>query len=94
MLAHLDVLEEYPKLYTRREEPITITGESPNSGQLKLAWTYFLSDFRKELLELPFLDNYSSSGPHNLPYVARYVRDQAVDHRPEVKNNLGDPSPR
>jgi len=88
MLASLDVLEEYPKLYTRKIQPILLTGESAESGQVKQAWTYLLSDFKDELLNLPHLDSYLSDGSHNLPYVARYVRDMSVDHRPDVKNNI------
>jgi len=86
MLASLDILEEYPKLYTRRQEPILLTGDSNDSGLVKQAWTYFLSDFKPELLNLPHLDSYLSNGSHNKPYVARYVRDASVDHRPDVKN--------
>jgi gamma-glutamylaminecyclotransferase len=89
MLTNLDILEEYPKLYTRREEEIKVIQEQPNGlpslPPVIFAWTYFLSDFRPELLQKPFLDSYSSEGPHNLPYVARYVRDKAFDHRSQVK---------
>lgn len=86
MRDSLDILEEYPKLYTRRVEPVLLTGDSDNSGQVKECVTYFLSDFKQELLSRPHLDLYLSNGTHNLPYVARYVRDMSVDHRPDVKN--------
>jgi gamma-glutamylaminecyclotransferase len=87
MLSKLDILEEYPKLYTRREEPIVISEENSGSETERVihAWTYFLFQFRPEMLELPQLDIYASEGPHCLPYVSRYVRDKAVDHRLEVK---------
>ncbi len=96
MLTNLDILEEYPKLYTRREEPILVTADTPAPGSengqvVKMAWAYFLSDFRQELLKLPYIDNYHS-GMNNLEYVARYVRDKNIDHRPEVKNNIKVPS--
>lgn len=92
MLANLDILEEYPKLYTRREEPILMTSPGSENGQVvKMAWTYFLSDFRQELLNLPYIDCYRN-GINNLEYVTRYVRDKNIDHRPEVKNNLSVPS--
>lgn len=80
MLSNLDILEEYPKLYTRREEEITLV-----DGTLVEAWAYFLTNFQPDLLERPFLESYESRGSHNLPYVARYIRDQAFDHRSQVK---------
>jgi len=89
MLENLDILEEYPKLYTRREEEIVTIRKHRHDITVPLlidAWTYFLTDYQPSLLEKPFLDKYSSSDPsHNLPYVARYVRDKAFDHRSEVK---------
>jgi len=84
MLSNLDILEEYPKLYTRRQEKIIIKDQ--NLERTIEAWTYFLIEFRSEMLSLPYLDDYSSTGPHNLPYFARYLRDEAIDHRVEVKN--------
>ncbi|CAG0901733.1 unnamed protein product [Cyprideis torosa] len=59
MLRNLDVLEDYPKHYTRREEPIRMDGEE---------------DFRPCLLDLPYLHTYTSNGSHGLPYVERYQR--------------------
>ena len=84
MLSNLDILEEYPKLYTRRQERITVVGRDSTEREIE-AWTYFLVQFRPEMLNLPQLDSYSSEGPHNMPYVARYIRDKTVDHRFEVK---------
>jgi len=92
MLANLDILEEYPKLYTRREEEIIPINKADSTDLISdggpsviKAWAYFLSDFQPVLLRQPFLDSYSSEGNHNLPYVARYVRDKSFDHRPQVK---------
>ncbi len=82
MLSNLDILEEYPKLYTRREEEINL---QDNNGKVVQAFTYFLTNFQPDLLERPFLPSYESEGPHGLPYVARYIRDKAYDHRTEVK---------
>jgi len=95
MLAHLDILEEYPKLYTRRvEDIITIADQNTNTtradqinNDVVKAVTYFLTDFKTDMLSLPYLDNYSAFGPHNLPYVSRYLREKNVDHRFQVKLN-------
>ncbi|TRY67878.1 hypothetical protein TCAL_08025 [Tigriopus californicus] len=70
-LKHLDVLEDYPKWYTRRTERITIlksSHKSVESVQELECVMYFLLKHRPEMLELPFLNNYSSSGPHGLPF--------------------------
>lgn len=80
MLGNLDILEEYPRLYTRRLEPVSVQLESPDNAQETLlhATTYFLVKYRPEILNLPHLESYSSSGPHNLPYTARYLRGKHV----------------
>jgi len=77
MLGNLDILEAYPKLYTRREEKVQV---EMNDGSSKLfhAWTYLLIQFSREMLDLPHLSSYSSTGPHNLPYMARYLRDKIL----------------
>ena len=84
MLANLDILEEYPHLYTRRVEDIIVPEQLSPTGVVK-AWAYFLPSFQPDMLDKPHLESYSSKGPHNLPYLERYLRDQAVDHRKEVK---------
>ncbi|XP_059081198.1 gamma-glutamylaminecyclotransferase C-like [Tigriopus californicus] len=74
-LKHLDVLEDYPKWYTRRTERITIlksSHKSVESVQELECVMYFLLKHRPEMLELPFLNNYSSSGPHGLPFKYEY----------------------
>jgi len=87
MLANLDILEEYPKLYIRRFEKIVVNepkadsssldDSSINTGNIIEAWIYLLKDFQPKMLELPNLECYSSSGPHNLPYSARYIEEEA-----------------
>ncbi|CAG7818967.1 unnamed protein product [Allacma fusca] len=69
MLSKLDILEEYPKLYVRREEVILVPPEVKSEGVLN-ATIYFLPSFQPDLLTKPFLESYSSNGPHNLRYVA------------------------
>lgn len=85
MLANLDILEEYPKLYTRREEEIDLHCDNEGTSRVVQAVAYFLSNFQPTLLERPHLDCYQSEGTHNLPYIARYIRDKEYDHRTEVK---------
>lgn len=73
-LKHLDVLEDYPKLYKRRLECIKIvkpTHKSVESTTELECIVYFLVKHKPEILELPFIDNYSSAGSHGLPYNAR-----------------------
>ncbi|OXA61140.1 putative gamma-glutamylcyclotransferase CG2811 isoform X2 [Folsomia candida] len=70
MLANLDILEEYPKLYTRREEEIDLHCDNEGTSRVVQAVAYFLSNFQPTLLERPHLDCYQSEGTHNLPYIA------------------------
>lgn len=89
MLSNLDILEECPKLYIRRQERITkISSESNDeSNEIIEAWTYFLPDFKMEMLQLEMLEKYSTHDGHNKPYIARYIRDKEVDHRKEVRQS-------
>jgi len=85
MLANLDILEEYPKIYTRRQESIIINDPNSESERTIEAWIYFLIKFRDEMLDLPYLDNYSTRGPHNLPYLCSYRDPSTIDeHRGEI----------
>ncbi|CAG0914111.1 unnamed protein product [Notodromas monacha] len=68
-LKYLDILEDYPVFYSRREELI-----DSDDGVARKCWTYFLSKHKPELLRLPFLETYSSAGDHGLEYVTRYSR--------------------
>jgi hypothetical protein len=65
----LDILEAYPRFYTRRQEQILMT-----SGDTVAAWTYMLPAWREELIASEHLVSYSSIGPHGRVYVDRYVR--------------------
>lgn len=71
-LKHLDVLEDYPKLYTRRLEGIEVlASDDPDYkvGQQVEAITYFLIKHKEEMLRFDMMDEYSSSGDHGKPYV-------------------------
>ncbi|XP_037574094.1 gamma-glutamylaminecyclotransferase isoform X1 [Dermacentor silvarum] len=81
MLAMLDDFESHPKYYVRSEEEIELLASKSNDEKTKKkikAWIYFLKDYREELLQRPYLANYSSKGDHGLEYVPRYLR-QAQD---------------
>ena len=77
MVKHLDILEDYPKHYTRRQERVQLVEISEKDSEFKVgdvingAWIYLLADFKAEMLQLPFLTEYKSKGPHGLAYVER-----------------------
>lgn len=79
----LDILEAYPKFYTRRQEQILMT-----SGETVAAWTYLLPVWRDELMVEEHMVSYSSKGPHGREYVSRYVR--AKDQQDNGYNLIAD----
>merc|ERR1712226_898688 len=77
--AHLDILEDYPKLYKRRKERINLKNPTDISkfkekgfvkdGQNYVeCWMYFLVKHKPEMLEGPFYTDYRSAGDHGRPY--------------------------
>lgn len=100
MLRFLDDFEGVPQgYYDRIEIPVELlnsNGEeqeplyfnaSDKSGSFS-ASAYFLREFKQELLQLPFIQNYDSYGPHGLPYEERFDRsakEEADNAIPEVK---------
>jgi len=64
-LKALDILEAYPRFYTRRQEEIVLS-----SGERMAAWTYLLPVWREELMTSEHMVSYSSKGPHGREYVA------------------------
>lgn len=68
-LKALDILEAYPRFYTRKEEDIIMS-----SGDVLKAWTYLLPVWREELFTSEHFVSYASKGPHGREYVSRYVR--------------------
>lgn len=92
MLEMLDDFECHPKYYLRTEEDIELTSKSNDEKTKKelKAWIYFLKDYREELLQRPYIANYSSKGDHGLEYVPRYLRkaqDPKNSHWQEVLRN-------
>lgn len=72
MLQHLDVLEDYPKHYTRCQESVRLLNEPSETLQ---CWVYLLPRYKPFILHLCYLEEYSSTGDHGLPYVPRYRRE-------------------
>uniref|UniRef100_A0A914VZE8 Gamma-glutamylcyclotransferase family protein n=1 Tax=Plectus sambesii TaxID=2011161 RepID=A0A914VZE8_9BILA len=61
----LDILEAYPRFYTRTQEPILLA-----TGDTVVAWTYLLPVWREELMTSEHFVAYSSKGSHGREYVA------------------------
>merc|ERR1712215_571299 len=70
MLAHLDILEAYPSLYTRKLTLIDVNGCKVES------WIYLMNDFRDELLDNEYLDEYSTK---ILPWDTAYLEEKDGD---------------
>nr|ACO11723.1 UPF0131 protein CG2811 [Caligus rogercresseyi] len=89
MLPHLDILEEHPKHYIRKQTPVKLIScpkdEALTSEEEELsAWLYFLPTFRDSILELPYITEYSSKGNHGLPYKEREDRTASLDYVKEL----------
>lgn len=74
MLAFLDDFEGHPAYYTRRETPTTRTDANDSVPGELAPWIYTLNRYKAEMLALPMLATYDSSGDHGLPYVERLER--------------------
>jgi gamma-glutamylaminecyclotransferase len=72
-LAALDEFEAYPELYTRIKIEIALTrNEHWNAidpQEIRECWTYFLPQWKPEMLELPFRRSYTSISDDHPPYV-------------------------
>ncbi|XP_033725854.1 gamma-glutamylaminecyclotransferase C-like isoform X2 [Pecten maximus] len=82
MLEALDQLEGHPNFY--RRELIAVTGED---GSTVDCGCYFLINFRKDLLELPFQESYHFEGSHNLQFSMPSARE-GVDELEERRTFL------
>jgi len=69
-LAYLDILENYPILYTRKVVDIIVENETESGTTIKQAWTYFLKTHKPDMLQKTCIENYSAYGSHGLRYVA------------------------
>nr|XP_053621475.1 putative gamma-glutamylcyclotransferase CG2811 isoform X2 [Plodia interpunctella]XP_053621476.1 putative gamma-glutamylcyclotransferase CG2811 isoform X2 [Plodia interpunctella] len=68
MLSKLDKLEGHPNYATREIDDIEVMRRQGN--EIIKCWVYFLKQFKVELLSVPHLENYTSSGSHGKPYIA------------------------
>ena len=62
MFASCDKLEAHPLYYTREQIPVTMVTQD-DRRQLN-AWIYFLKDFKPELLNKEYIDDYDADGEH------------------------------
>ncbi|RVE42378.1 hypothetical protein evm_012999 [Chilo suppressalis] len=69
MLKNLDILEDHPSYYVRELDDIRVIKEGTDEVMEMKCWVYYLKRFKSELLNRPFLENYSSKGGHGLPYM-------------------------
>uniref|UniRef100_A0A2M4CNS9 Gamma-glutamylcyclotransferase family protein n=1 Tax=Anopheles darlingi TaxID=43151 RepID=A0A2M4CNS9_ANODA len=77
MLARLDVLEDYPRLYERRPEAIQSEGKTGGT-EVVSCWIYLLQRFPPALLEKPMLEEYRNSTA--LPYTESHDDKVFDDH--------------
>ncbi|XP_005112636.1 gamma-glutamylaminecyclotransferase isoform X4 [Aplysia californica] len=72
MLAFLDAFESHPDFYRREVATVLMTqdknGEKLDPPQTKECWIYFLPKYKPEMLELQFLENYTSESKDHVPY--------------------------
>ena len=72
MMKHLDKLENHPIYYTRTQEEFEIIDakdSTVSNGQKIIGGIYLLKNFKKDLLHLQFITNYSSENDQDKPYV-------------------------
>lgn len=81
VLENLDILEEHPNYYVREQYEVE---RSDDPSKVESVWIYMIKTFKKTLLDRPFLDSYSSQGPHGLVYVSRYSRNDSYDYKKEI----------
>ncbi|RZF42048.1 hypothetical protein LSTR_LSTR006641 [Laodelphax striatellus] len=65
MLEKLDVFEECPDYYIRRQESVRLV----DNKQTANCWIYFLKGHHPDLTKLEMFKNYSSNGEHGRPYL-------------------------
>ena len=88
MLGHLDALEKHPTHYVRTNQSFTMMD---NNNEKVEADIYIMKDFKPELMELPFLANYSNKAiPDGKKWVPREVRTSEylnADYLPDVRKS-------
>ncbi|CAL1530775.1 unnamed protein product [Lymnaea stagnalis] len=78
-LASLDELECHPDFYHREITQIAMhednKGNKLNPPEIRECWVYFLPRYKPEMIDLPYLKNYTSISKDHPPYVERYKRE-------------------
>lgn len=76
MLHVLDEFEGHPTYYDRRRIAVEIDRSAESGAEVQYAdcWCYFLLNAHEHLLQLPFISDYDTNGPHGRPYVLKYDR--------------------
>lgn len=82
VLADLDILEDYPKFYQRKQIQFTRLDDAASTSIT--AWIYFIKQFKPSLLNNTFYESYTNHGDHDLKYVDRYTRIKDYDHKGDV----------
>ncbi|XP_010219607.1 PREDICTED: gamma-glutamylaminecyclotransferase isoform X2 [Tinamus guttatus] len=76
MLQFLDEFEGCPDMYQRTAMSIEVLEWEGKSGRSVMeCFVYNTSTYPPEWVNLPYLDNYDSSGKHGLSYVLRERRE-------------------
>ena len=75
-LSALDILEGHPSWYARTPCQIIMTAESANKIEVT-CHLYFLTNYKKELLALPFLNSFTKK--HCSEYVTPASRKYGVN---------------
>ena len=91
MLDRLDQLEDHPNLYRRMAVQCVLLEEGQGQwaergvGEVVDTETYFLTDFREELLKLPYIANYGDTPSVVEQYFPKDERETAAELYEEVK---------
>lgn len=77
----LDILEDHPDFYVRDYYCVNPLNDPQNSIKVLI---YVIKKFNINLLEEPFLENYSNNGSHGRKYVLRYLREDNYNYKSEI----------
>ena len=91
MLDRLDQLEDHPNLYQRMAVQCVLLEEGQGQwagrgvGEVVDTETYFLTDYREELLGLPYIANYGDTPSVVEQYFPKSERETAAELYKDVK---------
>lgn len=87
MLEYLDKMEEIPIHYQRLIQTIYLEADNRPESHGTEAFIYQLCNYKDFILELPFIKDYDSYGPHGLQYVSRKYRDKPMSRFEVLKGH-------